>query len=183
MCAGPNIHGGAEALRAGRLDVPDLFASFWIKPKRRRTVKPEYRSVKKAPVTIPNQKSTEPTLFPIKDNIPVCVGPNIHGGAEAMRAGRLDVLDLFASFWIKPKRRSTVKPENRSVKEAPVTIPNQKSTEPTLFPIKDNIPVCVGPNIHGGAEAWRAGRLDVLDLFASFWIKPKRRRTVKPEIG
>jgi hypothetical protein len=44
-------------------------------------------------------------------------------------------------------------------------------------PTTDHFPTCAGPNIHGGAEAWRVGRLDVLDLFASFWIKPKRRRT------
>jgi hypothetical protein len=77
-CVGPNIHGVAEAPRAGRLDVPDLFASFWIKPKRRRTVASEYRSVK-------NQPSP-----PTTDNFPACVGPNIHGGAEALRVGQLD---------------------------------------------------------------------------------------------
>ena len=52
---------------------------------------------------------------PSTDHFPTCVGPNIHGGAEAWRAGRLDVLDLFASFWIKPKRRGTVLKHNRSV--------------------------------------------------------------------
>jgi hypothetical protein len=46
----------------------------------------------------------------------------------------LDVLDLFASFWIKPKRRGTVPKQNCSVKKAPVTIPTNKSKEPTLFP-------------------------------------------------
>jgi hypothetical protein len=54
--------------------------------------------------------------FPKTDRVPACVGPNIHGGAEALRAGRLDVLDLFASFWIKPKRRRTAPKQNRSVK-------------------------------------------------------------------
>jgi hypothetical protein len=53
---------------------------------------------------------------PKTDRVPACVGPNIHGGAEALRAGRLDVLDLFASFWIKPKRRRTAPKQNRSVK-------------------------------------------------------------------
>jgi hypothetical protein len=72
-----------------------------------------------------NQKSKEPTLFPTADNFPTCVGPNIHGGAEAMRAGRLDVLDLFASFWIKPKRRGTAPFQNRSVKE-PTLVPNKQ---------------------------------------------------------
>jgi hypothetical protein len=69
-----------------------------------------------------------------KDRVPTCVGPNIHGGAEAPRAGRLDVLDLFASFWIKPKRRRTAPKQNRSVKKVPVTTPTNKSKEPTLFP-------------------------------------------------
>jgi hypothetical protein len=39
----------------------------------------------------------------------------------------LDVLDLFASFWIKPKRRRTVAPKNRSVNEAPVIQPKAKN--------------------------------------------------------
>jgi hypothetical protein len=63
------------------------------------------KTVQSKNVVLVKHKSKEPTLFPIKDNFPACVGPNIHGGAEAMRAGRLDVPDLFASFWIKPKRR------------------------------------------------------------------------------
>jgi hypothetical protein len=73
--------------------------------------------------------------------------------------------------------KSTAPKQNLSVKKAPV-IQTNKSKEPTIFPTTDHFPTCVGPNIHGGAEAWRAGRLDVLDLFASFWIKPKRRGTV-----
>jgi hypothetical protein len=64
---------------------------------------------------------------PKTDRVPTCAGPNIHGGAEAWRAGRLDVLDLFASFWIKPKRRRTVAPKNRSVNEAPVIQPKAKN--------------------------------------------------------
>jgi hypothetical protein len=46
----------------------------------------------------------------------------------------LDVLDLFASFWIKPKRRRTVAPESSSVNQAPVTTPTTKIKETTLFP-------------------------------------------------
>jgi hypothetical protein len=88
-------------------------------------------SVKKAPV-IQTNKSKEPTIFPTTDHFPTCVGPNIHGGAEAWRAGRLDVLDLFASFWIKPKRRRTVAPENRLVKEAPVNSFKQKQRTDAL---------------------------------------------------
>jgi hypothetical protein len=91
----------------------------------------------------------------------------------------LDVLDFFASFWIKPKRRRTAPKHNCSVKEAPVIQTKAKNRRSS--PKADLIPTCAGPNIHGGAEAWRAGRLDVLDLFASFWIKPKRRSTVAPE--
>jgi hypothetical protein len=49
-----------------------------------------------------------------------------------MRAGRLDVLDLFASFWIKPKRRRMVAPENRLVKEAPVNSNKQKQRTDAL---------------------------------------------------
>jgi hypothetical protein len=94
------------------------------------------------------KKAQDRRSFPTSDNFPACAGPNIHGGAEAPRAGRLDVLDLFASFWIKPKRRSTVASEYRSVK-------NQPSP-----PTTDNFPACVGPNIHGGAEALRVGQLD-----------------------
>ncbi len=67
------------------------------------------------PTKAKNQRSPLTT-----DTIPACVGPNIHGGAEAMGAGRLDVLDHFASFWIKPKRRRTAAPENCSVKKASV---------------------------------------------------------------
>jgi hypothetical protein len=80
-------------------------------------------------------KSKKRRSSPTTDNFPACAGPNIHGGAEAWRAGRLDVPDLFASFWIKPKRRRSVPKQNRPVNEAPVTIPNQKSKEPTLSPI------------------------------------------------
>jgi hypothetical protein len=34
-------------------------------------------------------KTIAPT-FPSTTNSPVCVGPNIHGGAEALRVGQLD---------------------------------------------------------------------------------------------
>jgi hypothetical protein len=108
----------------------------------------------------PNQKSKEPTLVPIKDNIPACAGPNIHGGAEAMRAGRLDVLDLFASFWIKPKRRRTAAPENSSVKEAPVLQTTQKSKEPTLVPKnrpRPNVRWPEHPRSSRGPAGWPIG--------------------------
>jgi hypothetical protein len=91
-------------------------------------VRLHYKAVqsKKLRSIIPNKYHQKPTLVPTTDNFPTCVGPNIHGGAEALRAGRLDVLDLFASFWIKPKRRRTAPKQNRSVKEAPVNSNNKK---------------------------------------------------------
>jgi hypothetical protein len=78
------------------------------------------------------KKAKNRRSLPTTENFPACAGPNIHGGAEALRAGRLDVLDLFASFWIKPKRRRTVAPENRLVKEAPVNSFKQKQRTDAL---------------------------------------------------
>jgi hypothetical protein len=36
----------------------------------------------------------------LKEPIPACVGPKIHGGSGELRAGRLDFLDFFVSFCV-----------------------------------------------------------------------------------
>jgi hypothetical protein len=92
----------------------------------RGTVPNQNGSVKK---TRSNIQSKNPKLFPTTVNFPTCAGPNIHGGAEALLAGRLDVPDLFASFCIKPKRRRTAPKQNRLVKQPPLS-PNNKPNHP-----------------------------------------------------
>ena len=91
-------------------------------------------SVKEAPALQTTKKTKNQRSSPSTDHLPVCVGPNIHGGAEAWRADRLDVPDLFASFWIKPKKRRTAPLQNRSVKKVPVTTPNQKKHRTDALP-------------------------------------------------
>jgi hypothetical protein len=123
-----------EQRACGLADWMFLIFLLLFGSSQKEGVRLHYKAVqsKKLRSIIPNKYHQKPTLVPTTDNFPTCVGPNIHGGAEALRAGRLDVLDLFASFWIKPKRRRTVAPENRLVKEAPVNSFKQKQRTDAL---------------------------------------------------
>jgi hypothetical protein len=125
------------------LDVPDLFASFWIKPKKRRTAPLQNRSVKKVPVTTPNQKKHRTDALSQLQTTFLRAPARTSTGEQRPR-GLADWMFLIFLLLFGSSQKEGERLHQKTV-QSKTSGQSNKSTEPTLSPFTTNFPTCPGP--------------------------------------